>query len=130
MPELSKKVGEMEYDGLISGLFPKTLVGGGTIAKLEGAGETYKRGTVLGFKSAANDGKLYIMADGGDLTPSAVLCDDIEVGTDADVTTAVYIAGCFNPAKLITKEDYALTAGDLDNLRMRGIITKAAVPVL
>ncbi len=126
--ELSKKIGEMEYDGLISGLNPPVQVGGGTIVKL-GEAATYKRGTVLGFKEGSPD-KLYIMDNSTEITPSCILCDDTEIGTEDDVTVPVYTAGCFDPEKVITKEAYQLTAGDLDNLRMRGIVCKAAAPAM
>ena len=123
---LSAKIGEMEFDGLITGIYPPPSVSGGVIAKASGEAVTYKRGTVLGFKAGEEDGKLYIMADGDEITPSCILCDDIEVDTKDDVTVPVYIAGCFDPEKVITKDEYALKAADLDNLRMRGIVLKAA----
>lgn len=126
--ELSNKIGEMEYDGLISGLNPAVQVDGGMIVKLEEA-VTYKRGTVLGFKEGSPD-KLYIMDSSSEITPSCILCDDTEVGTEDDVTVPVYTAGCFNPDKITTKESYELSAGDLDNLRMRGIVFKAAAPAM
>lgn len=129
MKNLSAKIGEMEFDGLITSINPASVVGGGTIVKVNEEPATYKRGTVLGFKSGEEDGKLYIMADGDEITPSCILCDDVEVGIDEDVTVPVYIAGCFDPEKVITKDQYKLDAGDLDNLRMRGIVFKAASAV-
>ena len=60
MKELRKKLGSMEYDGLITGLNPPVRVDGGTIAKLTTA-TVYKRGTILA-KSAA-DGLLHILGE-------------------------------------------------------------------
>ena len=64
MQELSKKLGEMTYDGLISGLNPHVNVGGGVIAKL-GAKKTLVRGTILA-KNAA--GKLIVLGSDVDAT--------------------------------------------------------------
>jgi len=50
MKELHRKLGEMEYDGLITGLNPPARVTGGTITKLSAAAEL-KRGTLLGKDS-------------------------------------------------------------------------------
>ena len=56
-----------------------------------------------------------------DLTPDCILCDDEEIGTDADANVAVYVMGCFNESALIVKEDYDITQADRDALRVRGI---------
>jgi len=55
---LNRKVGEMEYDKLISGITPPVHVGSGTIRKL-GAEAEYKRGTV--FAKSSVDNKLVIL---------------------------------------------------------------------
>ena len=60
------------------------------------------------------------------LTPDCILCDDIEVGTAADEKVAVYTAGCFDIGKVTVSAGYTITEGDKDNLRMRGIVFKAA----
>ena len=60
------------------------------------------------------------------LTPDCVLCDDVEVGTAADENVAVYTAGCFDPDKVTVAESYTISQTDKDNLRMRGIVFKAA----
>ena len=60
------------------------------------------------------------------LTPDCILCDDIEVGTAADEKVAVYTAGCFDIGKVTVLASYTITEGDKDNLRMRGIVFKAA----
>lgn len=137
MKELSRKLGEMEYDGLITGLNPPERVDGGAIAKLTTA-TTYKRGTLLA-KSAAN-GLLHILGEEpptpgtGEVkdtyTPDCILCDDTEVGTEEDVIVAVYKAGCFNPDRLTVANDYTITEADKDKLRERGIVFKAASPAL
>lgn len=64
MTNLSKKLGDMEYDGLVTGLEPHVNVGGGTLAKL-GTAATLVRGTILG-KNAA--GKLVVLGSDIDAT--------------------------------------------------------------
>lgn len=125
MKELSKKLGEMEYDGLITGLNPPDRVDGGAIAKLTTA-ITYVRGTLLG---KAEDTGLLSLYDGTG-TPDCILCDDTEVGAEEDVIVAVYKAGCFNPDRLTVAEGYTITEADKDKLRERGIVFKAASPAL
>lgn len=127
---LSNKLGESVYDGLITDITPAPIVRGGTIRKL-GTAATLKRGTVLAKSSgSAGDGKLVILgstaASNETLTPDCILCDDTEVGTAADANVPVYFAGCFDPDKVIVKEGYTVTEDDIDKLRERGIQFKAA----
>lgn len=122
MTELSKKIGDMEFDGLVTDLTPHIQVSGGVIAK-GAALTTYKRGTVLGMSEG---GTLSIYDGTG--TPNCILCDDTDVGTEEDANVAVYISGCFDPDKVTLADSYELTADDIDQLRMRGIIFKAATP--
>ena len=119
MKELGRKLGEMEYDGLITDLTPKPQVRGGIIAKLE-VSAVLKRGTLLGKDE---DGLLTVYD--GTNTPDCILCDDTEVGTTEDVKASTYTAGCFDPEKLTVA-----TEGDKDNLRMRNIVFKAAAPAV
>lgn len=130
MIELSKKLGEMNYDGLITDITPKTQVRAGTIRKLGTAG-TLKRGTILAKSSGtAGDGKLVILgttaASNETLTPDCILCDDVDVGTDNDVPVTVYTAGCFATEKVIVKSGYTVTVSDIDTLRKYGIVFKSA----
>ena len=130
MVELSRKIGEMNYDGLITDITPKTEVRAGTIRKLSAAG-TLKRGTILAKSSGtAGDGKLVILgstaANNETLTPNCILCDDVDVGTSADVTVPVYTAGCFAPEKVIVNSGYTITDADYDTLRKYGIVFKSA----
>ena len=102
---LSNKLGESTYDGLITDVTPAPIVRGGTIRKL-GTAATLKRGTVLAKSSGtAGDGKLVILGTSAEsnetLTPDCILCDDVDVGTAEDVTVPVYFAGCFDPNKVI-----------------------------
>ena len=117
---LDKLTGTMEYDGLITGLAPQVIVGGGTIKALTKEA-TLKRGTVL---SKGTDGKLAVMA--ADATPDCILCDDTVVGT-ADVNVTVYISGCFDPDKVTVADSYALTEADRDTLRTKNIYFKQAM---
>ncbi len=130
MKELGTKIGDMTFDGLVTGLDPHVNVGGGTIRKL-GTAATLKRGTILAKSSgSAGDGKLVILgttaATNETLTPDCILCDDIDVGTANDEKVAVYIAGCFDFGKCTVKTAYTFTEDDKDKLRERGIIFKAA----
>ena len=130
MINLSEKRGEMTFDGLITDIKPAPEVRGGVIRKLSAAA-TLKRGTILAKSSGtAGDGKLVVLGTAAvsneTLTPDCILCDDIEVGTAADEKVAVYTAGCFDIGKVTVSASYTITEGDKDNLRMRGIVFKAA----
>lgn len=135
MTELNKRLGSMDYDGLIADIYPKLVVSGGTIRKLAEAA-TIKRGTILAKSSGTSgDGKLVVLgtAASGDtetLTAYAILCDDVEVGTTDDVTVPVYLAGCFNLNKCVTINDHTITEAEKDALRNGGIFFKAAAPAL
>ena len=124
MRELHRKLGEMEYDGLLTGLNPPVHVGGGTIAKPSEAA-VLKRGTLLGKDSS---GMLSVYD--GSTTPHGILCDDIEIGEDddAEIPVVIYTAGCFDPEKVAVAEGYTLTEEDKDKLRTYSIIFKAASP--
>lgn len=131
MIELGKKIGDMTYDGLITDVVPEQVVRGVTIRKLA-ASATLKRGTILAKSSgSAGDGKYVILGTTAEtnetLTPDCILCDDIEVGTAADLAATVYFAGCFDPNKCTVKEGYTITDADMDKLRERGILFKAAM---
>lgn len=124
---LSRKLGDMEYDGLIADLTPPMEVRGKTIRKLSAETEL-KRGTV--FAKSSVDNKLVVLgtaaATSETLTPDCILCDDIVVGTAEDVIATVYTAGCFNTNKIIAASSYTMTETDYDALRKYGIVFKAA----
>ena len=128
MKNLSEKLGDMTFDGLITDVSPEVVIGGATIRKL-GTAATIKRGTIMAKSST--DGKLVILgttaASGETLDPYAVICDDIDVGTSADVAAPVYIGGCFDPNKLTVASGYTITEADKDKLRAYVIIFKAAL---
>ncbi len=130
MKELSKKLGEMTYDGLFTDLTPKAQVRGGTIRKAAEGTIELKRGTILAKSST--DNKLVVLgssaAESETLTPDCILCDDITIDSAVDEDVAVYTAGCFDPNKVVVASGYTITEGDMDNLRMRGIVFKAAAP--
>ena len=130
MTNLSKKLGDMNYDGLFTDVVPAVQVSGGTIRKLSAAA-TLKRGTILAKSSGtAGDGKLVVLgtaaASNETLTPDCILCDDIDVGTSADEKVAVYTAGCFDPDKVTVAASHTISETEKDNLRMRGIVFKNA----
>ena len=139
--DLYKNYEHMEYDGLITDVLPEVIVSGGKIRK--GSDEvTLKRGTILAKSSGtAGDGKLVIdngwtaendsykvttaAASNETLTAYAILCDDTVVGTEADVTTAIYIGGCFDLAKCTVAASHTVSEAEKDALRNGGIIFKA-----
>ena len=129
MKNLYSKVGDMEYDGLITDLSPEPIVRAGTIRKL-GTAATLVRGTILARSSGSGgDGKLVVLGTTAGtnetLTADCILADDIDVGTSVDVNAAVYDMGCFDPAKLTVKSGYTITEADKDVLRERGIYLAA-----
>lgn len=130
MTNLSKKLGEMNFDGLFTDVVPAVQVRGGVIRKQTTSAVTLKRGTILAKSyGTAGDGKLVILgstaANNETLTPDCVLCDVLPC-TDADEKVAVYTAGCFDPDKVTVAESYTISQTDKDNLRMRGIVFKDA----
>lgn len=58
------------------------------------------------------------------LTPAYVLAEATPVGTAADVVAVAYRSGCFSPAHVAVAAEYAITAADLDALRIRDIVFK------
>ena len=61
MTNLSKKLGEMEFDGLFTDVVPAVQVRGGIIRKQTTSAVTLKRGTILAKSyGTAGDGKLVI----------------------------------------------------------------------
>lgn len=125
MADLNRKLGAVEQDNLITATDPAPIIGHATIKKATEE-KVYKRGTVLALDSA--DNKCVILADGATLTPNCILCDDVTVGTAEDVNVPVYIAGCFNPDRVIVADGYTMKPADYDALRKYSIIFKAALP--
>lgn len=81
----------------------------------------------LSAAPAAGTKNVHVTYDRADAnTPDCVLCDDVTVGTSNDETVAVYTAGCFNTSKVTVKTNYTITDADLDALRCRNIVFKAA----
>lgn len=122
---LNDKIGSMEYDKLIAGMTPPPKVASGVITKLATAA-TYPRGTILCRSSGiGDDGKLKILGttagSNETLTPDCILCDDEDIGTDADANVAVYVMGCFNEDALTVDDEHTITQADKDTLRERGI---------
>lgn len=133
---LDKDLGACVPDNLINSPTPAADVFSVTIRKLS-AEATLKRGTVLALSASgtAADGKMVILGteahktgDNVDevLTANCVLCDDIKVGTAADVTALAYRTGHFNRNKLIVKSGYTLKAADEEELRKCGILLSDA----
>ena len=131
---LYSKLGDVEYDGLITDVLPEVIKRAVTIRKL-GTAATLVRGTILAKSSgSAGDGKMVVLgntaASNETLTADCILCDDVAVGTSADVIATVYVAGCFDKSKCTVKSGYTITQDDLDKLRERGILFKTASAAL
>lgn len=121
--ELVRNIGSVEQDNLIAKLEPAAFTFGITLRKLSAA-ETLKRGTVLAKSST--DGKYVILgtaaASGETFTPSCILADDVEVGTDVDTVGVAYRSGNFNRDAVIVKTGTTLSSAHEDELRKIDII--------
>ena len=131
MINLSEKLGEMTFDGLITDIKPAPEVRGGVIRKLSAAA-TLKRGTILAKSSGtAGDGKLVLLGSTATtnetLTANCILAEDVEVGTTADVTVLAYRTGHFARNKLAVASGYTLKATDEEELRKAGILLSDAI---
>lgn len=126
MTELSQEIAEMKPDDLIAGTQPPCRPGGAVVRK--GAGKL-KRGTLLAKSSV--DAKLVVLgteaAEKESLEPYGVLCDDIEVGSEEDLSVAIYISGKFNVNKITVANGYEITENDKDTLRKYSIELTAAL---
>lgn len=130
---LDENLGTMDYDGLIVTNEPVADVFTVTIRKETSAKATLKRGTVLALSSGtAGDGNMVALgttaASNETLTANAILCDDTEIGTDADVEASAYRTGHFARNKLIFGgSGYALKPADEEALRAAGILLSDAL---
>ena len=132
MTNLSKKLGEMNFDGLFTDVVPAVQVRGGTIRKQTTSAVTLKRGTILAKShGTADDGKLVILGSTATtnetLTANCILAEDVEVGTTADVTVLAYRTGHFARNKLAVASGYTLKATDEEELRKAGILLSDAI---
>ncbi|MDD2429334.1 MAG: hypothetical protein PHQ85_07090 [Eubacteriales bacterium] len=129
MANLYRKVDDLSYDNLVTGISPDTEVEVVTMLAL-GAPTTYLAGTLLGIHTAGEKaGKCVILgtaAGGGEvITPAYMLAEDTLVGL-ADVNAPAYRAGCFAPEHIIVADAYILTDLDYDVLRTRNIVFKSS----
>ena len=130
---LDENLGTVDYDGLIVTNEPVADGFTVTIRKEASAKATLKRGTVLALSSgSAGDGKMVALgttaASNETLTANAILCDDTEIGTDADVEATAYRTGHFARNKLIFGgSGYALKPADEEALRAAGILLSDAL---
>ena len=132
MTNLSKKLGEMNFDGLFTDVVPAVQVRGGVIRKQTTSAVTLKRGTILAKSyGTAGDGKLVILGSTATtdetLTANCILAEDVEVGTTADVTVLAYRTGHFARNKLAVASGYTLKATDEEELRKAGILLSDAI---
>ena len=129
---LDENLGSVGYDGLIVANEPVADVLTVTIRKEASAKATLKRGTVLAVASgAAGEGKMVALgtttASNETLTANAILCDDTEIGTDADVEATAYRTGHFARNKLAVASGYTLKPADEEALRAAGILLSDAL---
>lgn len=129
---LDENLGSVGYDGLIVANEPVADVFTVTIRKEATAAATYKRGTVLALSSGTgDDGKMVALGttagSNETLTANAILCDDTEIGTAADVEAAAYRTGHFARNKLIFSGEYTLKPADEEALRAAGILLSDAL---
>lgn len=63
------------------------------------------------------------------LAANCVLCDDVDVGTAADVTALAYRTGHFARDKMVVAAEYTMTAADEQALRESGILLSDAIAI-
>lgn len=130
---LDENLGSVGYDGLIVANEPVADVFTVTIRKEANAEATLKRGTVLALSSGTGDaGKMVALGttagSNETLTANAILCDDTEIGTAADVEATAYRTGHFARNKLIFGDSrYTLKPADEEALRAAGILLSDAL---
>ena len=130
---LDENIGTVGYDGLIVANEPVADVFTVTIRKETSDKATLKRGTVLALSSGTGgDGKMVALGttagSSETLTANAILCDDTEIGTDADVEATAYRTGHFARNKLIFGgTGYSLKPADEEALRAAGILLSDAL---
>ena len=126
---LDENIGTVDYDGLIVTNEPVADVFTVTIRKETSEKATFKRGTVLAL--SGGDGKMVALGttagSNETLTANAILCDDTEIGTAAEVEAAAYRTGHFARNKLIFSGEYTLKPADEEALRAAGILLSDAL---
>lgn len=126
---LDENIGTVDYDGLIVTNEPVADVFTVTIRKKTSEKATFKRGTVLALSGV--DGKMVALGttagSNETLTANAILCDDTEIGTAADVEATAYRTGHFARNKLIFSGEYTLKPADEEALRAAGILLSDAL---
>lgn len=127
---LDENIGTVDYDGLIVTNEPVADVFTVTIRNETSEKATLKRGTVLALSSGGG-GKMVALGTTADsnetLTANAILCDDTEIGTAADVEATAYRTGHFARNKLIFSGEYTLKPADEEALRAAGILLSDAL---
>lgn len=129
---LDENIGTVDYDGLIVTNEPVADVFTVTIRMETSEKATFKRGTVLALSSGTGgDGKMVALGttagSNETLTANAILCDDTEIGTAADVEATAYRTGHFARNKLIFSGKYTLKPADEEALRAAGILLSDAL---
>ena len=86
MKNLSNKVGDMDFDGLVTGINPAVIVGGGSLKRLA-AEATIKRGTIL---AKGADGNLIVLGSDVDSTKTFSATGDGTKALFSLVSAGVY----------------------------------------
>lgn len=118
--KLNRKVADVTLDGLVDAAYANKSCGV-TVASGQGV---LKRGTVLGVNSS---GKCVILGTTETVDSKSVKCEaryilnkDVDA-TDADAVAIAYEEGRFIKQHLIVKDEYTMTADDIDALRVHNI---------
>lgn len=115
MAKYYEHLGKTEFPNLVNEVGTQPVIKG-TRTVLSGQG-VLKAGTALAANAA---GKLVILGT-ADAKANSVLAEDIDT-TGGDVTALVYLSGHFNRNHLAVKASYEITAADVEDFRMAGII--------
>ncbi|MCH5315729.1 MAG: head decoration protein [Eubacterium sp.] len=91
--------------------------------------QTLKAGTVLALSE--KDDKYVILGtnanDSEVLVANAILAEDVETSTTADINATAFRQGHFNRKALIVKSDYTLSNKDIEKLRSAGIYLETEI---
>lgn len=134
MPNLYERQNLDPHDGLIASTWPPADVFHITLRKASGTAVTLKRGTLLDLSTGSNGNDKYVIhgtqaAAGETLTPNAILAEDAEVGTSADVIAPAYRTGHFAENKLVVATGATISAADKEALRDVGILLSDAFEI-
>lgn len=125
--DLRQTVEERSYDSLIAtphdvDVFTATL-------RKTSAVQSLKAGTVLALSESDNKYVILGTAAGDNevLAANAILAEDVETSTTADINVTAYRQGHFNRNVLTVSDGYTISKRDIEKLRDAGIYLEAEV---